>query len=484
MVKDLVGYARSILLFCFSTFACLQSLADAKKFVILTASYNNIEYYKWNLDSVFNQTYDDWELVYVDDMSSDGTREAVQEYIKEKGFEDKVRFVANTDKCYCLKNYYREIHKLPDDTIIVTLDGDDALADASVLDYLNEVYSDPNVWCTYGNFDYYPPGSEVARPITLKPFPQEIVEENTFREYEWNIHHLRSFYAGLFKNIKLEDFLYQGLFFPVGEDLAFMFPIIEQAGKHHRFIDKVLYSYNIGNPLITVSVWKRELRKCIWEFIYRKREYEPLEKPPYHSKNERNYRADLLIFNEHGPKHLHSCLESVKKLRALGKIFVIRNDDESKDYDLPDACYISIKKEYPTLIFVDETEEQSSFDCFLDQAKEEHTIIVSDRIRGNPHISIRCAIQQLEKTGAYVVHFQSFKSFLDNHQDPVIHLEDHLSAFQFGHFKASPKCSEFFALYRRGLIKKKCGGKSCTSLGEVKECLENVNPQKVVLVIT
>ncbi len=479
MVKDLVGDARSMLLFCFSTFACLQSLADAKKFVILTASYNNIEYYKWNLDSVFNQTYDDWELVYVDDMSSDGTREAVQEYIKEKGFEDKVRFVANTEKCYCLKNYYREIHNLPDDAIVVTLDGDDALADTFVLDYLNEVYSDPNVWCTYGNFDYYPPDHTLARPITLKPFPQEIVEENTFREYEWNIHHLRSFYAGLFKNIKLEDFLYQGLFFPVGEDLAFMFPIIEQVGKHHRFIDKTLYLYNIGNPLITVSVWKRELRKSIWEFIYSKQEYDPLGKPPYHSKKERNYRADLLIFNERGAKQLQLYLASISKLRGLGKIFVIRNDDESKDDD-----YANVKKEFPAVTFVDETEDKSAFDCFLDQAKEQHTILVSDRVKGSLKLSIRSAIKQLEKTGAYVVHFQPFKSFLDNKDHPVIQLEDHVSAFQFEYFKASPKCSEFFALYRTGHIKKKCGGKSCTSLREVKECLENVNLQKVALVIT
>ena len=62
----------------------------------------------------------------------------MQEYAKQKGFGNKVKVIINTEKCYCLKNYYREIHKVPDDRIIVTLDGDDALAGADVLLILME----------------------------------------------------------------------------------------------------------------------------------------------------------------------------------------------------------------------------------------------------------------------------------------------------------------------------------------------------------
>lgn len=267
-----------------SMIACLLAAfmveSAGKKFVIMTASYNNEQFYQWNLESVFNQTYTDWQMVYIDDVSTDGTGKKVQEYAKKRGFGHKVKVIINTEKCYCLKNYYREIHKVPDDRIIVTLDGDDALAGADVLSYLNGVYSNPDVWCTYGNYKEYPrPRRDHTK--RLRPFPQSIVDGNKFREYRWNVHHLRSFYAGLFKNIKREDFMYSGSFFKVVEDVAYMLPILEQCGSHHRFIEKVMYLYNIGNPLLSINVWKDVERKAIMDYIYSKPKYKPLTHPPY-----------------------------------------------------------------------------------------------------------------------------------------------------------------------------------------------------------
>ena len=174
--------APKLLLLSVFVSVCTLS-ATEKKFVILTASYNNIKNYIWNLDSIFGQTYRNWELVYIDDMSNDGTTEAVQAYIKQKGFEDKVKFVANTEKCYCLKNYYREIHLIANDSIIVNLDGDDAFQDNHVLEYLNGVYSNPHVWCTFGDFTHKPPQPKI---IKLRPFPKKIVKKNNFRNYRWN----------------------------------------------------------------------------------------------------------------------------------------------------------------------------------------------------------------------------------------------------------------------------------------------------------
>jgi hypothetical protein len=32
-------------------------------------------------------------------------------------------------------------------------------------------------------------------------------------------------------------------------DLAFMFPMLEMSGDKSEYIDKILYVYNVGNPL-------------------------------------------------------------------------------------------------------------------------------------------------------------------------------------------------------------------------------------------
>lgn len=45
-------------------------------------TYNRIDYLKEAIESVINQTYDNWELLVVDDQSTDCTKQVVQEYIK------------------------------------------------------------------------------------------------------------------------------------------------------------------------------------------------------------------------------------------------------------------------------------------------------------------------------------------------------------------------------------------------------------------
>ena len=256
--------------------APLNYEATGKKFVIMTASYNNINYYLWNLDSIFNQTYQNWHLVYIDDMSTDGTSKKVPAYIRQRGFEHKVTFVSNAEKCYCLKNYYREIHKIPNDHIIVCLDGDDAFLDNGVLEYLNKVYANPDIWCTYGNYRYFPKPPAIPARQAM-PYPKKVIKNNAFRDHTWCVRALRTFYAGLFKNIDVRQFMYEGSFINAVEDMAYMFPILEQCGKHHLYIDKELYLYNVGTPLLTANTWKNEKIAALSKHIRRQTKYKPLK---------------------------------------------------------------------------------------------------------------------------------------------------------------------------------------------------------------
>lgn len=47
---------------------------------IVLPTYNGSKYIKESIESIINQTYDDWELIIVDDCSTDGTLEIVQGY--------------------------------------------------------------------------------------------------------------------------------------------------------------------------------------------------------------------------------------------------------------------------------------------------------------------------------------------------------------------------------------------------------------------
>jgi len=54
---------------------------NEKPIVLIVASYNNTQWYKWNLDSIFNQKYKNYHVIYIDDCSKDDTYELVKNYI-------------------------------------------------------------------------------------------------------------------------------------------------------------------------------------------------------------------------------------------------------------------------------------------------------------------------------------------------------------------------------------------------------------------
>jgi len=221
--------------------------ADDKRIVIISAGYNNKHYYKKMLDSVFNQSYKNWHLMYTDDCSSDGTGGLVEEYINQKGFDNKVTLIQNPTRLgSAIANQDSMIHRCANSDIIVILDADDWFANANVLTYLNQVYADPAVWLTYGQFLDYPSGAKGF----CCPMPAHVVKRNTFRQFPHLPSHLRTFYAGLFKRIHKEDLMLDGEFLCMTGDLAAMMPMIEMARDgHFRFIPHVLLIHNEENPL-------------------------------------------------------------------------------------------------------------------------------------------------------------------------------------------------------------------------------------------
>lgn len=224
---------------------CKRYELPEKPFVIVTASYNNYLWYARNLDSVFNQDYKNYRLIYIDDNSSDGTGMLVRNYISQEGKEELVTLICNEERHGATENIYNAIHSCDKNEIVIILDGDDWLAHNQVLNHLNRIYQDPNVWLTYGQFQWFPNNA----PGFAHEVPVSILKENRIREYSWVTTHLRTFYAGLYQQIKKEDLMYEGKFYPMTGDLAIMFPLVELAGTHCKFVDEVLCIYNTANVL-------------------------------------------------------------------------------------------------------------------------------------------------------------------------------------------------------------------------------------------
>ena len=238
-------------------------------FKVIIPLYNAEEWVGRCVKSVKDQLYQDFQCIIIDDISTDRSAEAIREEIKG---DDRFVFIQNTEKAFALKNIYDGIiasNPSPED-IITTLDGDDWFPDSYVLKKLDKVYNEEKCWITYGSYAEFPTGH---RGYFAKEIPERIVSSNSFREHEWCASHLRTFKYHLWSKIKKKDLLDDdGLFYKMGWDLAFMFPMLEMAGSRSKYVDTVLYMYNLTNPLNDHKV-DHQLQISSAEKIRKKQKY-------------------------------------------------------------------------------------------------------------------------------------------------------------------------------------------------------------------
>lgn len=266
-----------IFLICFmaTLFSCGYSeITEEKSIVVVIPSYKNINWYQQNITSVLTQNYSNFKVIYVDDFSPDGTAAAVEKFIKPFKKKTNFKLIKNKTRLGALENIYNAIQLCDPNDIIVLIDGDDWLPNPHVLSDINAIYSTKEVWFTHGKLIEYPYGhSSWCIPITA-----EAIENNTYRKYRCPSH-LRTFYVWLFNEIKKEDLMYNGKFFPMTWDMAIMFPIAEMAAERHHFFEEVNYVYNMANSINDNKV-DPELQNQLDTYIRAMPPYKRLEAKP------------------------------------------------------------------------------------------------------------------------------------------------------------------------------------------------------------
>ena len=72
-----------------------SNVSDIKPFIsIVTPSYNASSFIKETIHSVQSQTYNNWEMIIVDDVSKDNTRELIKEEIET---DNRIRLIELTE---------------------------------------------------------------------------------------------------------------------------------------------------------------------------------------------------------------------------------------------------------------------------------------------------------------------------------------------------------------------------------------------------
>lgn len=111
-----------------------------KKVSILMPTYNDCSTIEESLDSLISQTYTNWELIIIDDGSTDKTKDIIQNYIKNHNLESKIVYIyqENADQLRAIIN---GINYITGDYVYV-LHSDDLLYDETSIEknvkYLEE----------------------------------------------------------------------------------------------------------------------------------------------------------------------------------------------------------------------------------------------------------------------------------------------------------------------------------------------------------
>ncbi len=395
----------------------LDQVTERKKFVVLIPSFRNEKYVGKNLRSVFEQDYDNYRVIYIDDCSGDQTLEEARELTAQLGMEERVTFVKNPHNLGQIANYYYAIESCDNDEIIVTLDGDDWFAHTGVLSELNRCYNDPNVWITYGQMITYP---DYKKWHAKEPLFNRLKTGNVrahwhcFRYSEWIFSQPRTFYAGLFKRLKLVDMFYNGGITKVTGDVAMMYPLLEMARGHSVFLPKIAYVYNQENPL-SDGVLRKKAQRDAQDFFFSKKPYPPLLEDPREAMEFTSKKvAPIVVFSSDGPIRLDAFLQSVETwIHPKGEVIVLFESTGP----LFDEGYALVKDAYPNCRYIEVSHKENMGDLLtscLEDSKSRYAILAHDRILIKDAVDIREAEYLLERTGASGFYFQ-----LGSHIEPV-----------------------------------------------------------------
>lgn len=217
------------------------------KFKIVVPSYNNESWIEPNLASIIHQEYENYQVLYIDDASTDDTYGIVNHVVADLPNWKVVRNEKNMRRGYNISPYSQHMQDFLTDNedVLVFVDGDDWLYDDKVLTKLNDFYNKENYWMTYGKMISYPGGEEGNPQNSL--YPDAVHQANAYRKDSWRASHLRTFKWHLYKQIRKEDLCYSktGEYYFHAEDLATSYPCLEMCPQNKiGVLDFYSYVFN------------------------------------------------------------------------------------------------------------------------------------------------------------------------------------------------------------------------------------------------
>ena len=192
------------------------------------ANYNNEKYIAEAIQSVLNQTHRKWELIIIDDCSTDNSICVIERFL----YDSRIRLIKNSLNI----GYTSSLLKLVSESkssIFGILDSDDVLTSDAVKLLCDAHKSNPNCGFIYSQFIYCDEGLNQVRKGYCRMVPAGSTN-------------LRDNYSSAFRTFKKEVYLKTEGFnceFSYGQDRDIIFKMEEITEL--LFVDRILYKHRI-----------------------------------------------------------------------------------------------------------------------------------------------------------------------------------------------------------------------------------------------
>lgn len=227
---------------------------ESPRFSVLMANYNNGVYIKTAIESVLAQTFQEWELVIVDDASTDDSLQVVSEFVKH---DSRIQLYLNDVNCGCGYTK-RRCAKEASGEILAFLDSDDALVPDALakLCQLHDRYPEHSVI-----YSTHHVCLENLEPLQIADYVGQVPVGDSHAAMPWTgpvISHFATFKKRLYNET---EGINPSLKRAVDQDL---YNRLEEVGTC-LYLDEPLYYYRHNKN--SISIGDNNLKAGYWNYI-------------------------------------------------------------------------------------------------------------------------------------------------------------------------------------------------------------------------
>lgn len=226
-------------------------MTDTPLFSVLIANYNNGRFLQDAIDSVLAQTYTHWEVVIVDDASTDNSTEIYKRYQQDSRFQ--IYYNERNRGCGFTKRRCAELAK---GELCGFVDPDDTIANDALEVMVKVHLNNPDVSLAYSQMNLTDCDMNFVEVYDAQ---REIPKDSSFLEYGIGISHFVVFKKSLYDKTPGIDSIFLRA---VDHDMYYM---LEEVGKL-VFVKKSLYNYRT-NTNQNISLGENGNKAFLWHLI-------------------------------------------------------------------------------------------------------------------------------------------------------------------------------------------------------------------------